>query len=385
MASIKVRKFKDSVYVIYSHKNKKFKIYTGVKVEDQFWNLCAPRKNCPNLDNVLSQIRSMETSILNASMAVRTRGIDPDVTSVRNEFYAQLTSVQPGQSFWERYREYLSLLTCRKSTKRIVGMTYRVLEYYCTWSGFKFDIDNWDASAFGRFVQYLLLRQKMADTTIQRHVKWLRSFLKYAYPDKNFSWMRYIVMPVEEEIITLTEGELRYLIEAELSGTREKTRDLFVFLATTGMRFSDSQLFNPSWIAPEQVLEFTQLKTGGKAFPPIYEASSRVLHKYNGIPPKISNQRFNINLKLLFTELEIKRPVTIKTVKGRNVITKICPLNEVVSSHAARRTFISLCLEKGMPLQDVMKMSGHSDFKSMKPYINITRKHIRAIADKWQI
>jgi hypothetical protein len=51
----------------------------------------------------------------------------------------------------------------------------------------------------------------------------------------------------------------------------------------------------------------------------------------------------------------------------------------------ARSTFITLDFDKGMPLQDVMKMSGHSDYKSMKPYIRVTLKHLRMVADKWEI
>jgi integrase len=238
---------------------------------------------------------------------------------------------------------------------------------------------------FGRFVQYMLFNQKMADATINQHVKWLRSFLKCTYPFKDVSWMRYLMLTVEEEVIALTEGELKYLLDAELGGYLETTRDLFVFLATTGMRFSDSQLFNPQWVTEEKILEFTQLKTGGKAYPPLYEASRRVLIKHDGIPPQISNQKFNDHLKVLFKRLEMKRPVIIQTVQARVVSRKIFPLYSVISSHTARRTFITLCLEKGMPLQDVMKMSGHSDYKSMKPYIKVTRKHLRTVADKWEI
>jgi hypothetical protein len=37
------------------------------------------------------------------------------------------------------------------------------------------------------------------------------------------------------------------------------------------------------------------------------------------------------------------------------------------------------------PNQDVMKMSGHSDYNNMKPYIRITWKDIRAVADRWEI
>lgn len=79
------------------------------------------------------------------------------------------------------------------------------------------------------------------------------------------------------------------------------------------------------------------------------------------------------------------RPVTTQIVKGKVVIRQITPLYAAISSHTARRTFITMCLEKGMPIQDVMRMSGHSDYKSMRPYIKVTRKHLRAVADKWEI
>lgn len=49
------------------------------------------------------------------------------------------------------------------------------------------------------------------------------------------------------------------------------------------------------------------------------------------------------------------------------------------------RTFITICLQKGMPIQDVMEMPGHFDFNSMKPYIRIASKDRRIVADKWKI
>ena len=252
MPTIKVRKYSDSVYVVYSHRNKIFKIFTGVKIEDRYWNLSVPKKNCPGYDNKITQINSMEVRVLNASMKIRSLGIDPAVDLVKKEFYSQVAPDNQKQDFWETYKEYLELLTCRESTRRKIAMTYRVIEYFCKWSGYKFEIDTFDKTVFGRFVQYLLLHQHMADSTIQRHVKWLRTFLRYAYPDKDISFVKYAMLAIEEEIIVLTEGELRYLIDADLGGYLERTRDLFVFLATTGMRFCDSQLFDPSWVTEEQ-------------------------------------------------------------------------------------------------------------------------------------
>jgi hypothetical protein len=126
MSSIKTRKYQDSVYVIYCHKNKKFKIFTCVKIEDKFWNLCAPKKNCPDYANVISQVAAMETRILNASMAVRAKGIEPSVELVEEEFYKQLAPRQCKQPFWQKYKEYLELLTFRESTRRQIAMKYKV-------------------------------------------------------------------------------------------------------------------------------------------------------------------------------------------------------------------------------------------------------------------
>ena len=56
MASIKVRKYNHSVYVIYSHGNKKFKLFTGVKVEDQYWVNNSLKKHCPDYDILKRQI-----------------------------------------------------------------------------------------------------------------------------------------------------------------------------------------------------------------------------------------------------------------------------------------------------------------------------------------
>ena len=44
---------------------------------------------------------------------------------------------------------------------------------------------------------------------------------------------------------------------------------------------------------------------------------------------------------------------------------------ELIGTHAARRTFICYALTKGIAPQIVMKWTGHSDYKAMKPYIDI--------------
>ncbi len=47
------------------------------------------------------------------------------------------------------------------------------------------------------------------------------------------------------------------------------------------------------------------------------------------------------------------------------------PKYALLGTHAGRRTFICNALALGIPAQVVMKWTGHSDYKAMKPYIDI--------------
>jgi len=382
MPTLKVRKYRNSVYVVYTHKGKIFKIFTGVKIEDKDWNGSFPKKSCPDYDIILQQITDTELRVLNASLKLRAMGMDPVVDKVRAEFYAQVTTVRP---FWELYDEYLEVKTFKQGTLQKAVVYMKMLKRFCTKTGYTFDIDTWDNLTFGRFIQYLLVDQRYADSSINRLVRGTKSFLRFAYPKKDLSWMTYIQLSIDEEIVALKEGELTTLILAELDGYLDQARDLFVFLSTTGMRFSDSQRFDPSWITPEGILEFNQVKTGGKAMPPLYEVGRRILDKWGGIPPRFTNNKFNKQLKDLFQILNLDRPIVSHIVKGKVVHRSVSPLYSIITSHDARRTFITLCLQKGMPIQDVMRMSGHSDYKSMKFYMRVSLRHLRSEADKWDI
>ena len=101
--------------------------------------------------------------------------------------------------------------------------------------------------------------------------------------------------------------------------------------------------------------------------------------------PVISNQKMNDYLKELGELAEINEPVRETYYKGNERIDEVTPKYALLSTHAgrrtfnaflkivndARRTFICNALALGIPAQVVMKWTGHSDYKAMKPYIDI--------------
>nr|WP_083891951.1 tyrosine-type recombinase/integrase [Echinicola vietnamensis] len=49
----------------------------------------------------------------------------------------------------------------------------------------------------------------------------------------------------------------------------------------------------------------------------------------------------------------------------------------MISAHTGRKTFVTLSLAKGIPAEVVMKITGHSDYKSFKRYIEVDEQRKR--------
>ena len=87
--------------------------------------------------------------------------------------------------------------------------------------------------------------------------------------------------------------------------------------------------------------------------------------------PVITNQKKNEYLKELAELAGINEPIRQTYYKGNERIDEVTPKYALLGTHAGRRTFICNALALGIPPQVVMKWTGHSDYKAMKPYIDI--------------
>ena len=103
----------------------------------------------------------------------------------------------------------------------------------------------------------------------------------------------------------------------------------------------------------------------------ILEKYAHVAFEHDKALPVISNQKMNDQLKELAELAEIKEPVRETYFKGNKRMDEVKPKYKLISTHAGRRTFICNALSLGIQPQVVMKWTGHSDYKAMKPYIDI--------------
>jgi hypothetical protein len=93
----------------------------------------------------------------------------------------------------------------------------------------------------------------------------------------------------------------------------------------------------------------------------------------------ISNQKLNDYIKEIGELAGIDTPIEVVREYGTKKKAETFKKFELLSIHTGRKTFTTLSLEKGIPLQDVMSLSTHSSFKAVKRYINVTKERKKTV------
>lgn len=243
----------------------------------------------------------------------------------------------------------------------------------------------------------------MQPVSVAKEHKLLRVFLKWAskegfFTDKTFLDYSYNNTP-EKPVIFLSGDELRRLISFEIpaDGTEvelfnlegdkykktvdchnslEKVRDLFLFSCLTGLRYSDAQALRYYNIVDKEII-LTIQKTSQPLRIRINPQAQKILDKYKGKSlndfclPQMTNQKENEYLKILFEIFGLNDSITlIETANGiKHRVTY--QRWQLMTTHAARRTFVCFALASGIPANVVAKFTGHRNLASMKPYIDV--------------
>ena len=165
----------------------------------------------------------------------------------------------------------------------------------------------------------------------------------------------------------LSEDDLKKMMEKEFASKRlEQVRDIFVFACFTGLAYNDlaymsvdniQKMFDGRlWIVTHRQ------KTNTKVTVPLLPPAIKILKKYEGkyldgqLLPIITNQKLNCYLK---------------------EIADICGIEKNLTFHLARHTFATtMTLGKGVPIESVSKMLGHTNIQTTQIYARITNEKI---------
>jgi site-specific recombinase XerD len=165
----------------------------------------------------------------------------------------------------------------------------------------------------------------------------------------------------------MTQEELETVMQKEFPIKRlEQVRDIFIFACFTGLAYVDVKNLRETnvrisfdgnlWIMTKRQ------KTDVQSNIPLLDVPRQILEKYKGtlpngmVLPVPSNQKMNAYLK---------------------EIGDLCGIAKNLTFHLARHTFATTTtLAKGVPIETVSKMLGHTNIKTTQIYARITDNKI---------
>lgn len=147
----------------------------------------------------------------------------------------------------------------------------------------------------------------------------------------------------------------------------QQQRDIFIFQCLVGCRVGDLLRFTKNNISGG-FLEYVPSKTKGneeqiKVRVPLNEMAKKLIEKYRNVDrkgrlfPFIEAHSYNVRIKQVFKKCGITRIVQVRNPKSGEYEAR--PINEIASSHMARRTFCGILYKKTKDPNVIGKMSGH--------------------------
>ena len=237
----------------------------------------------------------------------------------------------------------------------------------------------------------------MKNSTIKKQLGFMKWFLNWSVEKGHNTNVEYKsfkpkLKTADKQVVYLNKEELDVLRNFKIPETKqylERVRDVFLFSCYTSLRYSDVRELKHSNVKGD-IIEVVTKKTTDKLRIKLNDKAKAIIAKYDDVAfendrvlPVISNQRMNDYLKELTKLAGINETITQVYFVGNERFEETRLKYELIGTHTGRRTFICNALLNGMPAHVVMKITGHSDYKAMQPYIDIVSKDVDKMVDKY--
>lgn len=373
----------------FNAENKNFIYSTGEKIRPLEWDFANRQPNDLNgrtkraeihrsIKKQLDQYSGFFTEIVN-----RYKNINEELTTdiLKQRFDEQFKKVTVKSDFFRIYQEFLDEKgndytgsAISNSTLKRYRCNKTLLEDFQKDYKIKISLGKFNEKLYNKFLKYCIQEKKHSANTVHRNVGLLKTFLgwavnkKYTYNNDFMSFKKPAKFRTDEVALNMDQVEAIYSHDFSRNKKLEKVRDLFVFGCVTGMRFGNYSRISKDDIQND-FIRVVDLKSKSKNLSiPLNSISRGILEKYDYRLPSISNQKMNEYIKEVFKKLEFDEEIK-KTMKyGDELIEKKSEFWERISSHTARRSFITIMKNKRVPDKVIMSYTGHRSLEVFNAY-----------------
>ena len=371
------------------NENKNFIYSTGEKIIPEEWDfenrqpndLNGRTKRAENHRSIKKQLdrySSFFTEIVN-----RYKNINEDLTLdiLRQRFNEEFKKIQSKDDFFRIYDEFIEEKENDFSGNAISNSTLKrykcnktLLEDFEKKAKHKLSLGKFDEKTFNKFLKFCVENREHSANTVHRNIGLLKTFLLWAFNKKysfNNSFVNFKKPPkfrTDEIALNIEQVEEIYAHDFSKNRKFERVRDLFVFGCVTGMRFGNYSTISKNDVQGD-FIRVIDLKSKSKNLSiPLNNISKSILEKYEYSLPNISNQKMNEYIKEVFKDLKFTDEIK-KTMKyGDQLVEKNSEFYKRISSHTARRSFITIMKNKRVPDKVIMSYTGHTSLEVFNAY-----------------
>ena len=283
-------------------------------------------------------------------------GSHPEMSDDPRYFYKEHDQRQYFVDFCRDYLEYENLA---KNSIKDINIALNSVEA----SGILNTLADLTPQKIRAYDAWLRKQNNKSDETIHDYHKKITKYVRILYqqemiPSNPYNFVK-IKRGTVKDRIPLSEDELIKIRDTKYIGRLERVRDLFIFMAYTGLSYCDMEQFNFKKMAFEYkkifFIDYSRLKTGSNYFTPILPPAMKILKKYDYKLPKISNQKLNDYLHVIQADLKINKNITC---------------------HISRHSFATLMIHYDISMEKTQKMLGHKDIKITQHYAKLQHQDI---------
>lgn len=209
-----------------------------------------------------------------------------------------------------------------------------------------------------------LHQQEISQPTIYNYHKRLKRYLHEAMKFGLLNEDPYVGLHFErgrfEKRKYLTEEELKMIRTCKINmPSIDRIRDLFLFQCYTGLAYADFEKFNFEKDVEERnrkyIVSDRRKKTNEDYKIVLLTPAIEILKKYDYKLPIISNQKYNVSLK---------------------VVAQYAGIDKNITTHMGRHTFAVFALNNGVPIEIVAKMLGHTNIRTTQVYAKVLNSEV---------
>ena len=255
---------------------------------------------------------------------------------------------------------------------------------------YKIEFDSINDLFFEDLSKYCFFEKKIKNNYFAKIIAVLKTMMRWAIKKGYASNINFENLKAQEhdiDIIYLTYDELMNLYSYEFETERlSHVRDFYCMGCFTGLRFSDLEKLHLANISEDHiVLSIQKTKTQNHAIK-LNKFAKAILDKYKGTIyeplPRISSQKFNEYIKECCEQAEINQSFTIHWFVGNIKKSLTQPKYKFITSHTARKTFITNSLLLGMEPKAIKKIANIKKDAVLDKYMKVTEAFTDEQMDK---